>query len=405
MSCYWRWLATILTVLLVGYSSSAYAESHGDRVVPYISIREVYDSNVFRVKDKQQLTEFAGDSRLYDSLTILTVGMGFNYPVRRQEIGIRLRKDFLRYDHYNRQDFEQDDVRGNISFKFSDRIRAKIDGGYTKSLESRENYLSLNKNVRTVLAGGISVGYVIPSGFSINASVMQENVDFSISELGSRENKTKGYSGNLSYSPSHDTKLDFLYERSIIDFNLLQSISDQLVNNDSRRNTIKLDLYRRLSSGTLLSISAGQLWKEHKEFDRRDFHGGIGRAEVTYGMTGKLILSLIAERRLHEEIFFDQIYSINNSTGLRLVYKPTVKIELSVYGGASTKSFKGNSDIVTDSLPSREDRLKELSTVMMWSPVKQFSVELGYSFATRNSNFDIYNYTDNVIDAGIRYRY
>ncbi len=405
MTCYLKLPAILLTGLLLGFGSSAYAESQGGRIAPYLSVREVYDSNVFRVRDKEQLTDLTGESQLSDSLTILTVGMDFNYPVKRQEIGIQMRKEFLRYGHYSNQDTEQDDVSGDISLKFFDRFRAKIDGGYTKTVELRENYLALNKNMRTVLASGVSLGYDLPSGFSIHVAAMQDDVDFSISELDSRENSTRGYSGDISYAPSPDTKLTILYETSTIDFNSLQSIGGQLVNNDSRRDTIKLDLYRRLGPGTLLSISAGQLWKEHDEFSGRDFNGGIGRAEITYGMTGKLTLSLIAERRLNEEIFLDQIYSINNSSGLKWVYELTDKTGLSVYGAASKRSFKGDSDILTNSLSSREDRLKEFSAVMIWSPVEQVSVDLRYSFTTRDSNFDIYNYRDHVTDAGIRFRH
>ena len=122
-------------------------------------------------------------------------------------------------------------------------------------------------------------------------------------------------------------------------------------------------------------------------------------------MTGKLTLSLTAERRLYEEIFLDQIYSVNDSIGLGLVYRPAAKIDVSIYGGASTKTFNGDSDIVTDSGTAREDRFKEFRGGIAWSPVRSFVADLRYSNTVRDSNFDIYNYRDNIVEVGMSYKF
>lgn len=188
---------TFLTLFILK-DGNAFAALPGDKIKPFFSVREVNDSNIFRVKDKEQLKSIIGDGQLYDSLTILTAGLDLNYPIRRQEVDVFLRKDFLRYSHYSNQDSDQNDIKGNILLNFLDRISVKITGGSTKSLESRENYRTRQKNERTTKVSGLSLGYTLPSGFSILTALSQEKVDFSLSELSSREYKRKGYSGILS---------------------------------------------------------------------------------------------------------------------------------------------------------------------------------------------------------------
>ena len=67
----------------------------GDRIRPYLSVREVYDDNIFRVRDEVQLKDSIGDDQLADHLTIYTVGMGLDYRWSRQGLGVQMRKDFL----------------------------------------------------------------------------------------------------------------------------------------------------------------------------------------------------------------------------------------------------------------------------------------------------------------------
>lgn len=336
-------------------------------------------------------------------MTILTAGLNLNYPVRRQEVDVSLRRDFLRYSHYSDQDSEQDEVRGNISLNFLDRVSGKITGGYSKSLEPRENYQTLDKNERINKTRGISLGYHFPSGLSIHTSLRQEEVDFSLPKLNSREYTNKVYSGVMAYSPSPDTKFDIQYERNVFDYNTPQPIAGMLVDNDSTGDTVKIGFNRSLSPKTLLSFSGGYLQRRHEEFDKRDFAGEIGKAEVNYGMTEKLTFSVTAEKRLYEEIFLDQVYSVNESLGLGAVYRPTAKVETFLSINTTRKSFKGDANIITTTFPVRKDRSQELKMGIAWTPVSRFSIDMLYRYTTRDSNFDSYDYKDNVFEGGFSY--
>ena len=395
----------LVAFLLCEDIQSAYAELLGDKIKPFFSAREVYDSNIFRIKDKEQLKNLIGDDQLSDFITILTLGLGLNYQISRQELGLLLKKDLLRYSYYTSEDSEQDEVNGGISLRVLDRISANLKGSYTKLPEARENYWTKQKNERMTTAGGITVGYDLPSGFSIQAGFGQEKVDFSLSVFDYRERTNKSYSGTLSYSPSTESRFYAVYQRNALDYDLLQPIGGRLVNNDSTGDTIKVGVDKKFSPKTLLSLYTGYLWRKYKEFSARDFHGVIGKAVVNYIITEKLTLSIIGERELYEAVFLDQIYSVDESLRLGIGYKPTAKIETFIDGRTAEISYKGDANIIAIAFPERKDTLNEFRTGIVWSPIRRLSIDLLYRYTTRNSNFDIYDFKAHGIEFGTTYKF
>jgi hypothetical protein len=394
-----------LLVLLLLINSSAFASVLGDKIKPGISIREIYDSNVFRVKDKEFLKGLVGDDQLHDYITIMSAGVNLNYEISRQKLELLLREDLIYFTHYDDQNANQDNANGNLTLRVYDRFSAKINGLYTKVMEPKEYYLTDEKIYRKNKGGGIELGYDMPLGFTIKAGFRLEDVDFSIPELEVRERTIRIFNGGISYTISPDSEFDILYASDIIDYNIRQSIGGKLVNNDSTGDTIKCVFHKKISPETLASLSVGYHQRKYDEFDARDFHGFIGKADVSYGITEKVTLTARAERMLYEETFLDQTYSVNESLGLGASYKATEKIKAYIYGSTAKRSFKGNSNIIKTGLPDREDDIDEFKTGAVWSPIQRLDIDLLYRYEKRDSNYDIYNYEDHGIELGMSYTF
>jgi hypothetical protein len=394
-----------LLVLLLLINNTAFAEVLGDRIKPFISVREVYDSNVFRVKDKESLKSIVGDDQLHDFITILSAGVNLNYEISRQKMDLLLRKDFIYFKHYDDQNSNQDTANGNLNLRVYDKFSAKINGFYTKNLEPKEYFLTDEKIYRTEKGRGIELGYDMPLGFTIKAGFRQEYVDFSIPELDVRERAIRIFTGGISYTISPDSEFDIFYARDIVDYDKLEFIGGNLVNNDSTGDKINCVFHKKISPETLVSLSAGYYQRKYDEFDERDFHGFIGKADVSYGITEKLTLMVSAERMLYEETFLDQTYSVNESLGLGASYKVTEKIKAYIYGSTAKRSFKGNANITGSDLQEREDDIAEFKTGAIWSPIKMLDIDLLYRYEKRDSNFDINTYEDHGIELGISYKF
>ncbi len=394
-----------LLLLLLLINSTAFAEVLGDRIKPFISVREVYDSNVFRVKDKESLKSIVGDDQLHDFITILSAGVNLNYEISRQKMELLLREDLIYFTHYDDQNANQDTANGNLTLRVYDKFSAKINGLYTKVVEPKEYYLTDEKIYRTNKGGGIELGYDMPLGFTIKAGFRQEYVDFSIPELDVRERAIRIFTGGISYTISPNSEFDIFYARDIVDYDKLEFIGGNLVNNDSTGDKINCVFHKKISPETLVSLSAGYYQRKYDEFDARDFNGFIGKADLSYGITEKLTLMASAERMLYEATFLDQTYSVNESMGLGASYKATEKIKAYIYGSTAKESFKGNANITGSDLSEREDDIDEFKTGAIWSPIKRLDIDLLYRYEKRDSNFDIYTYEDHGVELGISYKF
>lgn len=93
----------------------------------------------------------------------------------------------------------------------------------------------------------------------------------------------------------------WLYARDILDYQKLESVAGKLIENDSSDDTIKFIFHKKISPVTIISLSAGYHQRKYDEFDERDFHGSIGKADISYGITEKLTLLAGAKRKLYEE--------------------------------------------------------------------------------------------------------
>ena len=153
----------------------------------------MYDSNVFRVKDRTQLKAQFGDDQLADFITVLSAGTGVRYAVSRQELNLLLRKDVILYSHYTDQNSDRDEASGSLSLAFFDRVKVRLDGTYAAAPESRVDYRSSAVNTKTELAGGITAGYEMTAGVGYEAGYRRSTVDYSLAQFRANEYVTDRY--------------------------------------------------------------------------------------------------------------------------------------------------------------------------------------------------------------------
>ncbi|MBF0329894.1 MAG: outer membrane beta-barrel protein [Nitrospirae bacterium] len=381
------------------------AEIIGDRIKPFVSARTYYDSNVFKVKDKEYLKAVSGDDRMSETINQLTVGASFNYKWSRQELEAMIKREFLRYKHYKEQNSNQDEFSMKLKLNFLDKVKATASENYRRALVLKKDFMSNQKNEQISDAKEFSIEYDLPSGFAIQGLVRTERKDFSLQALGVKEYTNNTYSGVLSYAPSPDSTFFASYHINEINYDKKQAVGGRLISNDSIGEMFKLGYNGKLGGKTVVSLSGGYSGRRYEEFSSRDFIGIIGKAQLAHQLTGKITLSAVAERFLQEEIFLDQLYSVDESVSLTATYKPTAKIETYLSGLATQKSFRGDSHLALTTFQQRSDRLNDLVAGVGWSPVQLLSLEMVYRFSERDSNYDQYKYKSHGLELGVSYKY
>jgi opacity protein-like surface antigen len=374
----------------------------GENLKPFLSVSEMYDSNVFRVRDREQLRALVGDTRLSDFLTIVSVGTAFRYQPGIQELNLLLKKDLIRFSHYSSQNSDRDEVSGNLALRFLDRVRVRIDGGYTSQPEPRTEFRSASVNEKTVVQYGVSAGYETASGIGFEAAWRRMEVGYSLPEYVGNEHDLDRYSGTISYTVSPQGKVYLSYEREERAYREGGPGVFSVLKRDNTADSVRAGFSKTFSPKTVVSGYAGYVNRRYSSFETRNFSGLTGRADVNYAVTNKIGIALNWERDLYEETYSDRVYSVNNSLGLGGAYQMTEKIKWNVTDRVTWKDFR---DVPGSGAIPRNDFLHEVGAGVEWTPVRRLSVNLGYQLSTRSSTDRSFDFTSHAVTAGVAYRF
>jgi hypothetical protein len=206
----------------------------------------------------------------------------------------------------------------------------------------------------------------------------------------------------MSYRLSADSRIYAAYQLDDTGYNEDMFIGSTLVNNNSVADSMRLGLEKTVSPKTAVSCYIGYLDRRHNQAPGRDFSGMIGKVAATYGVTGKLVLVLDGERQIYEETWADWNYSITNFLGTGLNYEITKKIKATFYNRLSWKDFQV---IPGAGVGRRSDFIHYMNIGLEWSPITGLTFGLGYQYSTQSSNFNTYNFSDQIVRASVGYKF
>ena len=161
----------LLTAMLApAIEGQAQAALLGDTLKPFASVTQSYDSNIFRVKDREQLKLLTGDETLADFITMVTAGTRLHYQVSAQTLDLLLKRDYSFYSHYSNQDSNRDLFSGNLALSVFDKLKITLEGNYAQAPQSRSDYRGTQINEQRELTGGVAVGYEMTMGVGLAAA-------------------------------------------------------------------------------------------------------------------------------------------------------------------------------------------------------------------------------------------
>ena len=396
-----RVLLSILLILAV--VNTGHAELFGDVFKPFAAVSENYDSNVFRVNDREQLKAQTGGTQLGDFCTTVTAGTAVRYQISGQSIDMILKRDMILYSHYSDQNTNRDQTSSTLNLSAFNNLKLTLNGKYSLAPESRVDYRSADVSRRQDLVAEGVASYETISGIDIAVTYRRTMVDFLLPQYRANEYAIDLFAGTLSYRLSPDTTISGSVQREYRDYPFALQMGIVSVNNSSVSDSINVGLSRSTGAKTTISGYVGFLERRHDQASGRNFDGMVGRADINYAVTSLLTLTVNTERQLYEETFADRHYSVNDALGTGLIYQISSKIKATVTERTIRKSFK---DVPNAGVASRRDWLQDWKADIEWKPLNKLTVSAGYQYSNRTSSeSNSYNFSDHSIQTGVRYSY
>ncbi|UFS68818.1 outer membrane beta-barrel protein [Geomonas sp. RF6] len=394
-------LALALPPLFLGADEASCAFL-GDVLKPFASVSETYDSNVFRVEDSGQLAALLGDDQMSDFSTIFTIGTALRYTVSHQSFEAMLKRDFIRFSHYTQEDADRDEVSGKANLSLLQKWTLKLDGGYTSAPEPRTEYTNPQQNIRTTYRYGFLAGYQLPIGLTLEAGYRRREVAYSLETYNVSEYDADIYTGTITWQISPTAQTYGTYEHDERTFREGTFVDGETLKRDNTGDSFRIGFNKTVSPRTSVSTYLGYLSRRHDDFPERDFSGVIAALEGSYGLTYKTRLLIGGERQIYEETYTDWIYSVTNTFSLGVNYQVTEKVKATALERLMWKDYEA---LPESSAPNRSDFINETSAGVEWAPINRLTLNLDYTYSSRDSDIEGFDFTDHTVTASVAYRY
>lgn len=256
-----------------------------DQFEPYAFTRVLYDSNLFRVADKQQAIAILGDDKKDDTVGYLGAGLRSDLKLSRQHLLFDGEVARAKYDTYDQLDHTR--VYGNAAWAWEvgNLWSGNLGARYKRELSSFNYFRLPEKDMRTEKVGFLDGGYQIHPDWQLLAGVALNNVSFQDRKELDR-NSNVGHLDVL-YRNTRNSRVGVSVAYSDYDLKNTVDVAGVSVSNDYTETTINGIVYWEGSAKSGLEARLGYTTQSYDDLNQRDFQGATGRLTYHWVVTGK----------------------------------------------------------------------------------------------------------------------
>ena len=354
----------------------------GFKITPFISQRVEYESNIFQAPSRSQ-----------DDVIFKTIpGFVLDLPLGRHKIDLGFRAEILRYLDLESQDTEHYFVLGNLLLDFPGGLKFRLKEDFARTSDPPGTELvGRIKSTTNVLSPSVEYGFAQRYAVGLDYGWTTVRFDDTVQQL-DRDEHAIGLTGFYRIQPKTDVLLNFTYGTK--DF-------DQADNRDVKRYItavgVRGDITSRLSSTFRLGY-------EVRDPDRGRigaYSGVVASGDVVYRPTERTRLALIAERSVQESVFQNNLAFISNLVTLTGEHFLTPKLLLTGRVAGGNGDYFEKSQKVNGSFDWRTDWVYGFSLGVEYQIQKWLAVSADYTHSRRDSNFDNFDFKDDVVGAKV----
>lgn len=369
-------------------------------------------SNIFKLPSGTDPQPLYGKSNRGDTIVRGFVGITFDRDVSLQHFRFDARIEPNKFVSYSKFDylayqggFNWDwaigrPFFGTLGVRTGQTLSSFLNNftGGEKNLEKRLNYYA---------TGGI---HLTPRwSFVVGADVVER--DSSVQRFQYTDfTYTSGEAG-LRYEPGTGTELEFVARHTIGDyptqqnFDALGNVLAQPIDNSFKQNAGLVRLQIKPSNDSRIAGQVGYTKRSYDKLDQRDFSGVTMGLNLDWAPTGAFLMKLEAIRDLQTE----DILTSNYVDVATLRATPTIiltgKITLNGIATYSERSYKGDPGFVQTTGPVRKDKYTVFGAQVAYEFSRNLLFTLEGRTEHRSSNYDGFQFTDNILMLGARARF
>jgi len=354
----------------------------GFKITPFISERVEYESNVFQAPSHSQ-----------DDVVFKTIpGFVMELPLGRHRIDLGFRTEILRWVDLDTQNTEHYFVLGNLLLDFPGGLKAKLKEDFARTSDPPGTELTGRiKSTTNVLAPSLEYGFARRYAIGLDYAWTTVRFDDIVQQL-DRDEHAIGLTGYYRIQPKTDLLANFTY--GIKDF-------DRADERDVHRYIGAIGVRGEITSRLTSTLRVGYEVRDPDHGDVGAYSGVVVGGDLVYTPTNRTRVSLIADRSVQESVFATNTAFISDIVTLQVEHYLTPKLLLTGRAIAGNGDYFEKAQKVSGTFAWRTDWLYGFSFGAEYQIQKWLTVSADYTYSRRDSNFDNFDFKDDVVGAKV----
>jgi hypothetical protein len=381
-------IAAVLAAVVVSCVSSSFAviKLSNLELTPYLGLQSQTDDNIY-------LQQNSPKSSMINSVT---PGLDLLFPMGNNQLGLKWHSDLIEYTEnpsLNNTMNNYLDLSGKYNFpvglfvNFGNEWIATTDPLTTELIQRTKR---IQNNFISEVGYKFAEKYTVKAGFS---QTLHDYIDETFKQpLNRRESLG---SAELAYNISPKTSVVADYGMGQIDYAFASNL------NSSKFNQYLVGLKGQLTTKTLGQVKFGAREKKYNDLTGKDISLGILEVATVTNFTDNTSLSLSANRSDVESTFTNNNYYITTLGSLGLNQRIYKNWNLAFNGTYAVDGYP-NASIGDE---EREDQYVNTSLALNYEAMKWLTISATFNYKNRDSNFDIYDYVDDVFGLSAKLTY
>ena len=352
----------------------------GFKITPSLAERIEYQDNVFQAHSGAQ----------NDVISKTVPGFQLELPLGRHKIDLGFRAEILRYFDLTKQDTEHYFVLGNILLDFPGGLKVNVREDYARTSDPPGTELTGRIGSATnVLAPSLEYGFAQRYAIGFDYGWTHVNFDRGSGvETLDRDEHAFAVTGFYKIQPKTDLLLNAGY--GFKEF-------DTAINRDVQRYFFTTGIRGEITSRLTSTFRVGYEVRDPDRGDVGSYRGFIASGDFTWKPTERTTITLLTERAVQESIFQNNFAFIGSSVALTAGHYITPKILLSARLFGAQGDYFEKSRKTNGSFDWRVDYIAAFAFGVEYNIQKWLSVSADYTHTSRYSNFDTFDFKDDIV--------
>jgi hypothetical protein len=341
-----------------------------------------------------------------DTILRVPLFIGFDRDFGRQKLRLDAQATPTKYFDNSRLDFVGYSAGGGWDAEWGRPAYTQAEVRFTRFRTPFSTSFVDNLEDRVLLRA--LGGFRFTPAWSVFAAVDQNTLDNSATLQRQNDYTFRGYEGGLRYEPANATDLDFFYRRTDGEYPNRQvtdangNVLPGGVDNAFAQNALLARLTYKPSNEARVVGTAGYTKRDYDTFSQRNFSGVTLGALIEWPWTGSVTMRL----NLVRDIAADTSINASYVEIQRIAFDPTIRLtgrtSLVPLLSWERRLYSGDPGFLISGLSERRDTLTRLGLDVRYEFARNVFLN-GFAYANRrSSNYALFEFTDNVVGAGIR---